>query len=125
MNIIVVTNDGINISSPYSKKYNYKLFELDRKRFDINSIKISELVSTTEQIGRLINDVEFNEILNSNTKKTIFVSNNLSPHLLKLLRRSGVETYITFKKSINKALHQYYSDLFINHHLTNKDYKMN
>lgn len=125
MNIIVVTNDGINISSPFSSKYHYKLFEIDRKELDLNSNKISELINKTEDFSRMIGETELFEILNSDKKKTVLITNNLSPHIFKQLRDSGVEIYITFKKSVNEALYQYYSDWFVNDSLYAKKHELN
>ncbi len=113
MNIIVVTNDGINISSLYSSKYHYLLFKLDWKDLNFKSNKISDLVNKTKQVGRFIKETKLNELLTSNHKKNVFITKNLSTYSLKNLRNSGIETYITFKKSVNEALNQYYSGLLM------------
>jgi hypothetical protein len=112
MNIIVVTDDGMKLSSPYSNNNMYKLIELDRKQLNINTRNISELVDKSEEDSSLISETKLIEVLNSDKKKNVFITNNLSPHILKRLQNLGVETYITFKKSLNEALYQYYSDWF-------------
>lgn len=121
MNIIVVTNDGEKLSSPYSNNYLYKLIELDRKQLKLNTRNISELVNKSEEDSRLISETKVFELLHSDKKKNVFITNNLSPHLLKRLQNLGVETYITFKKSVNEALYQYYSDCFIDNSLYSKN----
>lgn len=113
MNIIVATDDGTNISYAHQGKNNYLLFKLDKKKLDIRSNKISELVKRTEQVGCLMNNTNLNLLFTFDHKKNVFITKNLSSELSKQLRESGVETYITFKKSISEALYQYYLDWFI------------
>lgn len=114
MNILVVTNDGVNITSPLSNKFHYLMFELDTKEVNLQSQTISELVSKTKQIGLLKKDTNIQKILNSINKKPVYISHTSSPQILKRLQDEGVEMYFTFKKSIKEALCQYYSDRFIN-----------
>lgn len=72
MNIIVVTNDGEKLSSPYSNNYLYKLIELDRKQFNISTRNISELVNQSEKASRLIGETKLMELFNSDEKKKCF-----------------------------------------------------
>jgi hypothetical protein len=121
MNIIVVTNDGVNLSSPFSNEHYYKLFEINRKDLNTNSNRISELVKKTNHNSRSINDTQMDKILTSDKKKTVFITKNLSQQAINRFRKSNVETYITFKKSIDEALFQYYADMWKNVQLYTAD----
>ncbi len=125
MNIIIVTNDGVKLSSPYSNNRLYKLIELDRKQLNLNTCNISELVNESEADSRLISEAKLIELLHSGKKKNVFITNNLSLHFLKRLQNLGVETYITFKKSLNEALYQYYSDYFMDDYLYARNQEVN
>lgn len=121
MNIIVVTNDGVNLSSPFFDEHFYKLFEINRKRLNTSSNKISDIVRKTNQNSRLISNTQMEKILTADDKRAVFITRNLSRHIQELFRQSNVETYITFKKRIDEALFQFFTDMWMNDQLYTAD----
>lgn len=113
MRIAIETNDGVHLSLQHNVHKNFQIYEVPENSLLKNLGKEKSLIKEINDSTISNRHIKDDNFVNELTKCSTVISHGMNRSLLKVLKKSEVDVFISFRDKIDEALNHYLKDRII------------